>query len=170
MSASFIFLHHSSLITPTPLCDMDLLSGATLGWSPGFSDSSHWHLVSSVTYFAPWPLNMAIVTFLIDIFEKLSTCFHYLEISNPKLSLTVNSALQSLNRSSGLNAIHVMWNRLQAIILTLCHIYWEGASSQCYGCNSANILNNKSFTWIAKRVCYKGYNCYHYVCELLVLA
>lgn len=161
MSASFIFLHHSSLITPTPLCDMDLLSGATLGRSPGFSDSSHWHLVSRVTYFAPRPLNMAIVTFLIDSFEKLSTCFHYLgKISNPKPSLTVNSVFQSLNKSSGLNAIHLLRNSVQAIILTLYHSYWKGTSSQCYGCNSANILNNKSFAWVTKKVCWKCYSYY----------
>lgn len=141
MSASCIFLHHSSLITPALLCDMDLLSGATLGWSPSFSDSSHWHLVSSVTYFAPRPLNMAIVTFLIDIFfkKKLSTCFYYLgKSSNSKSFLKANSLFHSLNGFSGLNGIQPMSNNQQAITLTLYCSYEKGSSSQCFGCNSTN--------------------------------
>lgn len=69
-----------TFITPTLIalpsfCYMDLLSGITLCWSLGFSHSSHWHPVSCVTTFAPGSLNIAIVTFLIDTFENLSTCY-----------------------------------------------------------------------------------------------
>lgn len=157
MSASFIFLHHSFLITLAPLRDMDLLSGATLGWSPGFSDSSHWHLVSGVTYFAPRPLNTPIVTFMMDILKKKKNCQHVFiiwgKISNSKSFLKINSLFWSLNKSSSLSAINLTGNSLQVIFLTLFIVTGkEPAANVMAITQTANILN-KSFIWIIKRIC-----------------